>query len=112
MEILPEMLIGALAFNNRATEGFKMYLRDKTKVDDETRRILQVIFSLVVGVGSVAFMAFGGVSFRATPLAPFADNLLLLSFIGGSMVSFGGAFAQYILEALAAAEARLNSKQE
>ena len=98
MEILLTMLSGAVAFNNRATEAFKMYLRDKTSVDNESRRILQVIFSLVVGVVTVAMMSFGGVTFIGTPLAPFADNPFLLAFVGGSMVSFGGAFAQPILE--------------
>lgn len=102
MEILLTMLSGAVAFNNRATEAFKMYLRDKTKVDDETRRILQVIFSWFVGIVTVGVMVFGGISFRGTPLAPFADSPLLLSFVGGSMVSFGGAFAQPILELVAA----------
>lgn len=90
------------AFNNRLTETFKMYVRDHTGVNVETRRILTVIFSFFVGLASASTMVFGGMSFDNTPFEVFAVNPFVLIFVLGATQSFGGALAAPILDILGA----------
>lgn len=96
------ILAGLAAFNNRTTEAFKMIVRDKVSfIDDDWRRVLTLLFSVFVGVISVAMVVFGGdVSFTGTWLEPFADNQLILSLIGGFSVSIVSGVVQPLIDRL------------
>lgn len=101
-----ETLLPLIAANNRLTEAFKMWLRDHTKVADEPRRILTLLFSYFFGVVLVFAMALSGIKFDIPALAPFAGNDIAFAFVVGAMVSFGGALAQPLLELVGALASR------
>ena len=81
------VLLGLSALNNRLTEAFKIWLRDKTPISDELRRLLTLLFSVGLGIASVAGAALSGTSFAGTDIAVFDGNLIAVSIIGGASVS-------------------------
>ena len=98
------ILAGLTATNNRATEAFKMLIRDNTfpvvgKLSDEWRRLLTLLFSVLFGIGSF-FVVGSSISFDGTWLAPFADNALYLNILGGFSVSVVSGAIQPLMDRL------------
>lgn len=95
------ILAGLTAFNNRSTEVFKMVLRDKSPLDEEWRRVATLLFSVLLGILSVAGVVFsGGVTFDDTWLAPFTGNEIILSIVGGASVSIVSGIVQPLIDRL------------
>lgn len=99
------ILAGLTAANNRATEAFKMLMRDNTfpvvgQIREEWRRLFTLLFSVLFGIGSF-FVLGSSVSFDGTWLAPFADNPISLNILGGFSVSVVSGAIQPLMDRLA-----------
>ena len=96
-------LIAILAgFNNRVTEIFKDWLRDGVsdeRVNDEMRKRLTLIFSVVFGWLTMIVLVYGlNVSFTGYDLGAIGRNDAALVFFGGGLSSAGAGFFQVILD--------------
>lgn len=98
------VLTGLAALNNRATEAVKLYLRDKTSLDDDWRHVITLLFSVFFGVGSIYGAVISGVSFDGTWLDPFNSNIHVVAIVGGASVSMVSAIVQPVIERLKNAE--------
>jgi len=90
------------AINNRTTEAFKMVIRDKVSfIDDDWRRVLTVLFSVLMGIASFSFVTFStDVSFAGTWLEPFTDNIWTVNVLGGFSVSLVSGLVQPLIDRL------------
>jgi hypothetical protein len=98
------ILVALTSANNRATEAFKMVLRDNSfpiigQISEEWRRFFTLLFSILFGIAS--FFALGNtVSFDGTWLEPFADNSMYLNVLGGFSVSVVSGVVQPLIDRL------------
>lgn len=109
------VLTALTALNNRATEAFKLILRDHVPdrfVNEELRRVLTLLFSVLFGIGSVYGAVLSGVEFGGSWLDPFLHNIHITAIVGGASVSMVSAIVQPVIERLKNAEELPTQQQQ
>jgi hypothetical protein len=97
MNELSIVTVSLIATNNRATEAFKAFLKQRN-VSDELRRFGTLLFSILFGMLSVGVMVYSGMIESIPELEALADYPVAIVIVGGVFTSLGGAFTKDILK--------------